>query len=69
MVIAIPSVDGGRDKSTATHGLPSSDGDAEDPRYLPKYSEVAAFGRPPAYDEALALESKNELVLTPVVQP
>ena len=65
VVVAIPSV---VEKSTTTHGLSSSDGDAGVP-YPPKYSEVATFGRPPAYDEALALESKNELVLTPVALP
>ena len=38
----------------------------------PQYSaaaEAAAIGRPPGYDEALAIEPKNQLVLSPVAQP
>ena len=66
-VIAMPSDDEKSSQDTMTTiGLPS---DRVTEAYAPpQYSRRVAMGRPPGYDEALALEPKNPLVLTPVAQ-
>ncbi|KAI0213161.1 hypothetical protein LSAT2_001824 [Lamellibrachia satsuma] len=66
-VVAMPSDDEKSSQDTMTTiGLPS---DRVTEAYAPpQYSGTVAMGRPPGYDEALALEPKNPLVLTPVAQ-
>ena len=64
LVYAVPPVD---KSEKTTLGAPARDGDLE-ASAPPTYLEVAASEHPPAYDEALALKAKKELVLTPIVQ-